>query len=204
MCGRFFVALDDPELRAILNEIEQENKRQGVELPPIKTGMIYPTDYTAAKLSNENKIPHFQQLRWGFLSRDGKGYLINARAETVLERPTFREAAREARCLIPASYYYEWMKDPVTGKKIRHIMRDPKSTMLYMAAIYRMEAQEITPRYVILTRKAASQISCIHNRMPVILDPPAQKEWLREDADVQSVIHQAIERITALEDFLDE
>ena len=73
-----------------------------------------------------------------------------------------------------------------------------------MAGIYRLEAQETTPRYVILTQKAASQISGIHDRMPVILDLPAQEEWLKEDADVQGVIHQAIERITALEDFSDE
>ncbi len=204
MCGRFFVALDDPELRAILKEIEKENKRRGIELPPIKTGMVFPTDYAAAKLSGKNVAPHFQQLRWGFSSHDGKVHIINARAETILEKPMFREPVREARCLIPASYYYEWKEDPVTGKKIQHIMRDPKSATLYMAGIYRMEAQEATPRYVILTRNAACQISDIHDRMPVILDPPAQKEWLREDADVQSIIHQAIDRITALEDFPDE
>ena len=204
MCGRFFVAADDPELRAILKEIEQENKRQDVELPPMKTGMVFPTDYTAAKLSGKNRAPYFQQMRWGFSSYDGKGHIINARTETILEKPTFRKPAREARCLIPASYYYEWKKDPATGKKIRHIMRDPKSTTVYMAGIYRLEAQETTPRYVILTQKAASQISGIHDRMPVILDLPAQEEWLKEDADVQSVIHQAIERITAIEDFPDE
>ena len=104
MCGRFFVAADDPELRAILKEIEQENKRQGMELPPIKTGMVFPTDYTAAKLSDKNKAPYFRQMRWGFSAHDGKGNLINARAETILEKPTFLKPAREARYLIPASY----------------------------------------------------------------------------------------------------
>lgn len=126
---------------------------QGIELPPMKTGMIFLTDYTAAKLSGKNKAPHFQQLRSVFSSYDGKGHLINARAETILEKPTFREPTREARCLIPASYYYEWKKDPETGKKIRHIMRDPKSTTLYIAGIYRMEIQETIPRYVILTQR---------------------------------------------------
>jgi putative SOS response-associated peptidase YedK len=204
MCGRFFVALADPELRVILKEIEQENKRKGQKLPPVKTGMVFPTDYTAAKLLGKDKFPHFQQLRWGFSSYNGKGHLINARSETILDKAIFHEPVREARCLIPASYYYEWKKDPKTGKKLQHIMRDPKSTTLYMAAVYRLEGQETTPRYVILTRKAASRISGIHARMPVILDPPAQKEWLREDTDVQNVIRQAVERITALEDFPDE
>ncbi len=66
MCGRFFVAADDPELMAILKEIEQENKRQGMELPPIKTGMVFPTDYTAAKLSDKNKARIFSKYNGAF------------------------------------------------------------------------------------------------------------------------------------------
>jgi putative SOS response-associated peptidase YedK len=89
MCGRFFVAADDPELMAILKEIEQENKRQGMELPPIKTGMVFPTDYTAAKLSDKNKAPYFRQMRWGFSAHDGKGNLINAELKRFLKNQPF-------------------------------------------------------------------------------------------------------------------
>ena len=186
MCGRFFVAADDPELMAILKEIEQENKRQGMELPPIKTGMVFPTDYTAAKLSDKNKARIFSKCNGAFHPMMEKVTSLTPELKRFLKNQPSGNQRREARYLIPASYYYEWKKDPATGKKIRYIMRDPTSTTLYMAGIYRLEAQETTPRYVILTQKAASQISGIHDRMPVILDLPAQEEWLKEDADVQS------------------
>lgn len=203
MCGRFFVAIDDPEIMAILKEIEAEKKRGTLGLPPLKTGDIYPTDYAAAITATRESKPMYQQMRWGFSAYDGKGVLINARAETVTEKPTFRKPVAENRCLIPATYYYEWMKSPTLKKKIRHVMRDPKTTTVYMAGIYRLEASEDTPRFVILTKRAAKQIQDIHDRMPVILDREQQKEWLSPNADVHRVIEQSIDRIEGLEDIDD-
>ncbi|NLO13446.1 MAG: SOS response-associated peptidase [Clostridiales bacterium] len=196
MCGRFFVAVDDPELRQILREIEKENKRRGLSgLPPIKTGEVFPTEHAAAVIAPAGGGRRYEQMKWGFSGFDGKRPLINARSETVRERPTFRKAVMESRCLIPASYYYEWMKHPAIRKKIRNIMRDPLSTTLYMAGIYRMESYDDVPCFVILTRKAARGIENIHDRMPVILDHEEQQEWLSKDANIPRIIEKSVERI---------
>ena len=201
MCGRFFVAIDDPEIMAILRQIEKDKREQALDLPPIRTGDVRPTDYAAtiAAIREGSKIK-YEQMRWGFTGFDGKGVLINARAETVTQKPTFRKPVAENRCLIPASYYYEWKQSPELKKKIRHIMRDPRATTVYMAGIYRLEAGEDTARFVILTKKAAQQIQDIHDRMPVILDREQQQQWLSPDADVNGIINQSIDRIEGLED----
>lgn len=204
MCGRFFVAMDDPEILEILKEIELENRRQRLDLPPIKTGEVFPKDYSAVRIAPKGEAPRHQQMRWGFTSYDQKGLLINARAETVLQKDTFKKPALESRCLIPASYYFEWKKDDKTNRKIKHIMRDSRSTTLYMAGIFRMEADDSVPRYVILTRNASKEVSDIHHRMPVIFDHQEQEAWLQRHADVPDIINHALDRISALEDFPDE
>ena len=89
MCGRFFVAIDDPEIMAILRQIESDKLEQALDLPPIRTGDVRPTDYAAtiAAIREGSKIK-YEQMRWGFTGFDGKGVLINARAETVTQKPT--------------------------------------------------------------------------------------------------------------------
>lgn len=204
MCGRFFVAADDPAILSMLKEIEAENRRQRLDLPPIKTGEVFPKDYSAAKVALKTGTPRYQQMRWGFTGYDQKSLLINARAETVLQKATFRGPVLEKRCLLPASYYFEWKKDEETNRKIKHIMRDTQFSVLYMAGIYRMEADDSVPRYVILTRNASKQVSHIHHRMPVILDSKEQEAWLQSRADIPDIINHAIDRITALEDCSNE
>lgn len=203
MCGRFFIAEDDPEIVSMLKEIEAENRRKSLTWPPIKTGEVFPKDYSAAKVAQSSGIPCYRQMRWGFTGYDQKSLLINARAETVLQKATFRGPALKSRCLLPASYYFEWKKDETTNRKIKHIMRDSRSSVLYMAGLYRMEADDPVPRYVILTRQASKEVSPIHHRMPVILDGKEQEAWLQDGADIPDIIHHAIDRITALEDCLD-
>ncbi len=198
MCGRFFVALDDPELMAVFRETEADDRETGLPLP--KAGTVFPGDYSAAVVFTPGGKPHCARLRWGFSSLDQKGLLINARAETVLQKATFKDLVRENRCLIPASYYFEWKKDPNTGRKLRHIMRDSRSTTIYMAGLFRQEEGETVPRYVILTRDASKDIQHVHHRMPVILDPEERKAWLSDQADVSAVLNAAVSRITALED----
>ncbi len=199
MCGRFFVAVDDPELRALLRELEAENKGKNAGLPPVKTGEVFPTDYAAVVTALPSQ-PRVVQMRWGFTKFDGKGVLINARSETVLEKPTFRGPAAHSRCLIPASYYLEWMGVPGQKKKIRHIMRDTQSTTMYLAGVFRQEAGEPTPRFVILTKEATGQIQRIHHRMPVILDQRGQRAWLSPEGDVNEAIRRSINHIEGLAD----
>lgn len=126
----------------------------------------------------------------------GKGQpLINARAETVLEKPIFRKPVLERRCLIPATNYFEWEKQG--AKKIKHALKDPISQVKYMAGIYRFEQKKQLPVFVILTREAASGIRYIHDRMPVILPKEVREAWVSDSVDITGILATALDGITA-------
>lgn len=101
--------------------------------------------------------------------------LINARVETAGIKHMFKRSFNEMRCLIPASGYYEWRKEGSDKNKFAFTTHDE---VMYMAAIYRMEADSRYPRFVILTRDAAPDIVHIHDRMPVIIRGDFRREWL--------------------------
>lgn len=101
MCGRFYVEKDDPEIMRIV--FSASNKAEP------KTGEVYPTD-TVAVISPSGEPT---AMRWGFSRYDRKGEVINARSETAAEKNMFRRALTEERCLVPASWYFEWEKETV-------------------------------------------------------------------------------------------
>jgi len=115
-------------------------------------------------------------MKWGFVSYDGKP-IINARSETALEKPMFRESMIERRCLIPASGYYEWKKDG--SRKTKHRIYLPDGP-IYFAGCYRQEKDSPVSRYVILTRQAVQCIEFIHERMPVVIPKAHVEAWLHE------------------------
>lgn len=193
MCGRFYVALDDPELMEIIKEIDRKNREEGREAPEIKRGEVFPTNQVAALRRGGNLAERAIQLQWGFSKFDGRGQIINARSETALEKPMFRKPVLENRCIIPASYYYEWQTEGT--KKTRNLMRDPRGERLYMAGMYRHEKDSDVPRMVILTRDAAPQIAQVHNRMPVIFDLQEREEWLSANPDYGELMRRTVERI---------
>ena len=112
MCGRYYIEQEDIELQEILAALGHDER--------IKTGEIYPTN-TVPVLTSEKRP---QLMRWGFTRYDGKGSIINARSETVTEKPMFQKAMRERKCLIPASWYFEW-KAIGAGKKQKHAISLP-------------------------------------------------------------------------------
>ena len=122
--------------------------------------------------------------RWGLIphwSRDPSiGYkLINARSETVEEKPSFKSSYRERRCLVVADGFYEWKKE---GKhKYPYFIRTASGRLFAMAGIWdSWTAPDAQPVYTcgILTTRANSVLEPIHNRMPVILSRENEEKWL--------------------------
>ena len=107
MCGRFAITLP-PDAMAQLFEAVPAN-----DLPQVPNYNVCPTNQVHAVIGGDQR--RLVSLRWGFLPHwyktpsDGP-LLINARAETIAEKPAFRSACRERRCLIPATGFYEWTK----------------------------------------------------------------------------------------------
>lgn len=122
-----------------------------------------------------------EKMRWGFLKQQEKGLFINARAENVLERPTFCDSVRYRRCVIPAAGFYEWDRQ----KEIASFSR-PDSHILYMAGIYKRFEDE--NRFVILTTDANDSVSPVHDRMPLILEESELAKWTAADREFEDML----------------
>ena len=116
-----------------------------------------------------------QVLQWGFPGFDKGKLLINARAESVKDRPTFADSFALRRCVLPAAGFYEWDK-----KKEKVTFKVPGSRILYLAGIYRPYGDEL--RFVVLTREANASMAPVHDRMPLILSREEILPWVT-DAD---------------------
>ena len=131
-------------------------------------------------------------MRWGLIpswSKDknkGSG-LINARAETVHQKPSFRSSFKTKRCLVPADGYIEWEKT-IKGK-IPHYIYLPSNDIFSFAGIW-SEFQGEKDRvctFSIITTEASPEIHSLHPRMPVILPPDQYQKWLSADTDIEEL-----------------
>lgn len=98
MCGRYYIEIEDSELRSIIAEVERNSS--------VNTGEIYPTNNVPVQAKDGS----ITVMRWGFPRFDGKGVIINARSETASSKTVFARPMMEGRCLVPASWYFEWEK----------------------------------------------------------------------------------------------
>ncbi len=119
-------------------------------------------------------------LRWGLVPRDalgGERGLINARAETAWEKPSFREAFARRRCLVLATGFYEWQR--LGKKKQPWLMRLTSGRPFAFAGLWEPPAAGLaSPTCTILTTEPNELARPIHDRMPVILDPADYALWL--------------------------
>lgn len=167
MCGRY-VLLSDPEMAEIRDIIEEVQRKN----PEIKTGEIFPTNSAPILMLNGDKlIP--EAVKWGFPNFHNKGVVINARAETAPEKPTFRKSLESRRCIIPSTGFYEWSH---SGPKTKYQFNLSGERVLYMAGLYNDFDGE--RRFVILTTDANASMQEIHNRMPVVLTHPEMEQWI--------------------------
>lgn len=167
MCGRFHIDITEPEWRDIIYEMQRRD--QG---GTVRQGDVCPTDKAPALVLRDGRITP-ELLAWGYDKPAGaKGVIINARAETVTERPTFASDFLQRRCLIPASGFFEWSKD-----KKKYFYRKPRG-LLYLGGFYRTRGGRST--FVILTKEATPPVSDVHDRIPVIVDGADAEYWLND------------------------
>ena len=113
------------------------------------------------------------QMRWGFRKKDQKDLLINARVETVKEKPMFNESIRYNRCVIPAAGFYEWNR---IGEKV--LFRPLHRKVLFMAGIWQKVENE--NQFTILTTVPNASVAPVHDRMPLVLDKNEVPQWLMD------------------------
>ena len=180
MCGRFAITLPDDAM-ASLFEAAPSN-----DLPSIPNFNVCPTTQIHTVTADEAGR-RLRPMRWGFLPHwyktpsDGP-LLINARAETIAEKPAFRAACRERRCLIPATGFYEWTKD-ASGNRLPWYITPTGADVLALAGVWQVweKGNEPLTTCAIVTTGANDTMSQIHHRMPVILSPEDWPLWLGEE-----------------------
>ena len=163
MCGRYFV--DDEmwrEIKKICKQIDDSKLK-------VTRGDVRPTDMAVVLMGM--KEVRTEQMQWGFTQQYQEGLLINARAETVLSKPSFRDSMRHCRCVIPAAGFYEWNK-----AKEQVSFRMPQSKILYMAGIWQPTAKE--KQFTILTTSPNDSVSPVHDRMPLVLTSEEIIPWI--------------------------
>jgi len=179
MCGRFAITLP-PDAMAQLFTAAPAN-----DLPEVPNHNVCPTNRVHVVTSDEG-TRRLGAMRWGFIPHwynapnDGP-LLINARAETLAEKPTFRAACRERRCLIVASGFYEWTKDEDDNRLPWYITRQGGVPIAF-AGVWQVWDKGEAPltTCAIVTSGARGPVKDIHHRMPVTVAEPDWALWLGE------------------------
>ena len=175
MCGRYTLIAD-------LGDLAQRFEFDGSDFSYDPGYNIAPTESVLTVKNVEGREAAF--MKWGlipFWAKDPKigSRMINARAETVAEKPAFRNALKKRRCLVLADGYYEWQKTPVGKRPFRIVMRSGEP--FAFAGIWETWKDlqgNVIPSCTIITTAANDFLSPIHDRMPVILPRESEGMWL--------------------------
>lgn len=194
MCGRYYISSEEDvaEMNRIIEEIDKKlgGSPEHFGIGGALKKEVFPTDIVPviSKSKSRNTKPFL--MKWGY-TRQGGSVIINARSESVFEKPLFYDGIISRRCLIPATCYFEWKKRG--GKRVKYAIRPEGSRIMYMAGIYRLMPDSEIPQFVILTRPACKSILFIHDRMPVILPPGIHEQWLAGEGDIRRMLAEEYE-----------
>ncbi len=181
MCGRMAVTLPHDAMVQVFGAAPAN------DLPGVPNYNVCPTTDVHIVTSDADGNRRLQAMRWGLIpvwykKPNGGPLLINARAETIAEKPAFRSAVRERRGLIVATGFYEWTKDAEGGRDPWYITRSDGAALAF-AAVWQDWKQDDGSRLsscAIVTTAANESMSAIHHRMPVILESDDWPLWLGE------------------------
>ena len=185
MCCRYYME-ESPELRPFV-----EAARRSSILPKmveklarslVTEGEVRPTDIVPVLARNRHDQDAVYPMIWGF-TRENAPALFNARSETAHHKPFFKNCWERRRCIVPASWYYEWehLTDQSGKKKTgdRYLIQPKDSRLTLLAGLYRIE-EDGFPHFVVLTREPSEAIAFIHDRMPVILPETSAEKWIHD------------------------
>ena len=196
MCTRFYVEPDTEEIREIIAEV-QRSQLSGKFIKAgsaiLTSGEMRPTNVVPVIASSRNGRKAAFPMKWGF-QIPGRSLLVNARVETAAEKPTFKEAWESHRCIIPASWYYEW--EHLIGnngqKKVgdKYMIQPSGSSMTWLAGLYRLE--DGLPAFTVLTKEPTEELRRIHDRMPLVLPKEKIDAWIDPQSKQNDIIQYGI------------
>lgn len=194
MCGRFSLTLETEDIEHFLRETFQIDQPLNMAFPRYN---IAPTQEVLCVLFDGRRF-RAGPLRWGLIPPFAKdkrigSRLINARVETVAEKPSFKHAFYNRRCLILADGFYEWKKEGHEKIPYRIVAKDQRIfAFAGLWSAYTNPKGEKIYTCTIITQESNALMRQIHPRMPVILSPENQKAWLnpaiKDDETLKSLL----------------
>lgn len=194
MCGRYGLFHDADELESLF----------GADLAHLATTYaprynVAPTQGAPILVPRDGEGRVFLTARWGLIPHwvkdpaDFKATLVNARAESAHEKPSFRDALKDHRCVVPASGFYEWRKPEDGGTKQPYLIRRRDGAPMALAGLWaEREGREPPASYAILTTRPNALAALVHDRQPVILPHGAIDLWFdparRDAADLSDLL----------------
>lgn len=186
MCGRFTLGHSAEDIASAFRLTETPDWKPRYNLAPTQT-------IPAIVEAPETHARAFKPLRWGLIPSWSKDSaigtkLINARAETVCEKPSFRDAFKRRRCLIIADGFYEWKKQ--SGKKQPFHFRLASGELFAFAGLWERWHSpdgDTIETGTIITTIANDLTATVHDRMPVILQPEQYDRWLDSTPDLEAL-----------------
>ena len=174
MCGRFSILSNSREIAEHFRIIDSGEDYICYNITPA-------SNIPVVRNSGSNR--EIIRCHWGFIpswARDDKFQPINAKAETLAEKPSFRSALKSRRCLIPANGFYEWKGEK--GNKQPYYFRLPDDRLFAFAGLWEEWKHQDNRLHscVIITTSANKIMRPVHGRMPVILNPENYDDWLVE------------------------
>ena len=197
MCCRFYMEMS-PKLRPIVEAAQKsrlyQNNVARIAKRLTTEGEVYPDMLVPVLASNKAGEKAVFPMIWGYNFEGIRHPIANARSETAAEKPSFKDGWAAHRCIIPASWYFEWEHISTASGKTRagdkYAIQPKGSDMTWLCGLYRME--DNYPHFVILTREPGESISFIHDRMPVILPEEAVGKWIDPNLNPHMLLSSAL------------
>ncbi|MDO4803670.1 MAG: SOS response-associated peptidase family protein [Lachnospiraceae bacterium] len=200
MCTRYYMEMS-PELRPIV-ETAKRSSLAGRMIDklgkPLKTdGEIRPTDMVPVIAPDKNGNRAVFPMVWGYRIPGLNRPVVNARVETASKKDVWKDGWDRHRCIIPASWYFEWEHIPTadgktkTGRK--YLIQPKGSSLIFLAGLYRIEEfQDLKyPVFSVLTKQPTEELKKIHDRMPLMLPANIINDWISPNKRADDLVRYA-------------
>ena len=203
MCTRFYIEPESVDLSELMEMARRTKLAEkfiwsGNKL--LTSGEIRPTNVVPVIAFGKEGKGQVFPMKWGFTIQRGTSFapasslIVNARSETAAEKPTFKEAWKEHRCIVPASWYYEWQHFTSAEGKVKtgdkFAIQPAGESAAWLCGLYRME--EGFPVFAILTREPGRGVREIHDRMPLMLPKERIRDWINPKSDPNELLAYAL------------
>lgn len=212
MCTWFYADYKYKPLSTIIDKAQKLPLSDSIMMAMSKSkamsGNIRPTDMAAVLAPNKQGNVAVFPMIWGFTNEVTPKPLINCRVETADQKSLWKDSWFRRRCVIPASWYYEWGIPPseigFTNaneqrkiKKEKFVIQPEGAEITYLAGLYRFEEHRgiQVPMFTVITRASVDPVSSIHDRMPLILGKDSLREWIRPNGDPYRVAKMALTKM---------